>query len=160
MARRCVIDLSVDLPVPASAAYDLLADIQDVEPIPRRAAVRMVKEPAGATHCGTRWHESVRFLPGWWMHVESIATEVSEPHLLGMDFESWWWSGHLRYEIEDTPDGCRLHHRETLTPNRLLRPLTGVIERRLGGAIAQRLQDIRAVLLSRAPLPDVPQDGV
>ena len=142
-----VIDLCVEIPVPARAVYALLADIQDAEPIPRRAAVRMAKEPTGVTTIGTRWHEAVKFAPGLWMHVDSVVTDALEPHRLAMDFESIWWSGNLSYDIEATSSGNLLHHRELLRPTLILRPLTGLIERRLRVRIEERLHDIRDVLV-------------
>ena len=146
--RECVIDLCVEVPLPAGAVYDFLADIQDVEPIPHRALVRMSKDPPGPTTRGTRWHESVRFAPGLWMHVESVVTEAARPQALAMTFHSRWWSGDLRYGITGTSQGCVLRHREVLVPTLVLQPVTGVIERRLRVTIQERLHDIRDVLVS------------
>ena len=62
--RATTFNLSVEIRRPQSAVFALLSDIQDFEPIPRDAAFRMVKEPAGPTAVGTRWHEWVRLAPG------------------------------------------------------------------------------------------------
>jgi hypothetical protein len=56
-------DLSVRIRRPAPEVFPLLADIQDAEPLPRRATLRMVKDPSGPTAVGTRWHEAVRIAP-------------------------------------------------------------------------------------------------
>ncbi|HET8561265.1 MAG TPA: SRPBCC family protein [Marmoricola sp.] len=146
--RTGVIDVSVEIPLPAEVVWDFLADIQDAEPIPRRAVLRMVKEPPGPTVAGTRWHEAVRFVPGLWLHVESVVTQASRPSLLAMTFHSRWWSGDLRYEITDRSGGCLLRHRETVLPHLLLRPLTGWIEHRLRSRVLERLRDIHDVLLA------------
>ena len=42
-------DLSVRIRRPAPEVFALLADIQDAEPLPRRATLRMVKDPPGPT---------------------------------------------------------------------------------------------------------------
>lgn len=93
--------------------FALLADVQDAEPIPRSAAVRMAKEPNGPTTTGTRWHEWVRVMPGYWFHVESVVPHVHEPHQLSMDFYSRWLTGHLIYEIErrQTEASCTIARR-------------------------------------------------
>lgn len=41
----CTIDLAIGIRQPPEAVYALLADIQDAEPVPRRAVVRMIKDP-------------------------------------------------------------------------------------------------------------------
>ncbi|NKQ58851.1 hypothetical protein HFP15_39015 [Amycolatopsis sp. K13G38] len=145
MNQRVMIDLGMDIPLPATTVYAFLADIQNAEPIPRSAAVKMVKTPPGPTRVGTQWHESVRFAPGLWMHVLSAVTEAAEPHVLAMRFTSMWWSGELRYEITDSPTGCRLHHHETLTPRAPLRPFSRWIQSSLERKIEERLRDIRDV---------------
>jgi hypothetical protein len=72
---------------PRSAVFALLADIQQAEPLPRRAVVRMEKDPAGQTAVGTRLHEAVRLAPGCWFHIASIVTELEPPTRLSMDFK-------------------------------------------------------------------------
>jgi hypothetical protein len=96
--------------------FAFLADIQDAEPIPRQAVVRMVKEPAGPTAVGTRWHEQVRIAPGCWLGIASVVTQIAEPSRLGMDFRSRWFAGHLIYEIKAAPGGSLLRQEETLQP--------------------------------------------
>lgn len=144
------IDQAIGIARSAETVYAFLADIQETEPIPRRATVQMIKQPPGRTTLGTRWHERVRFAPGCWLRIESVVTEVDEPHRLGRDFSSRPWSGHLTYDIDDEPDGCVLHHRELVRLHALLRPLGPVIERRLRRKIDERLGDIEHVLASRA----------
>lgn len=75
------------------AVFAVLVDIQDFEPIPRDEVIRLVKEPAGATTIGTRWHEWVRLAPGCWLYVESVVSELEPPIRYGMDFRSRWLSG-------------------------------------------------------------------
>jgi hypothetical protein len=58
-------------------------------------------------------------LPGCWLRIEDIVTEMEPPARLGIDFATRSFGGHLTYEIETTQDGCVLHHRETLRPARL-----------------------------------------
>jgi hypothetical protein len=111
-SRRPTFDLSVAIRRPPPAVFTLLADIQDAEPIPRSAAVRMVKEPVGPTAVGTCWHEWVRVAPGCRLHTESVVSDVQEPYQLGMDFHSLWFTGHLTYDIEPAAEGSILHHRE------------------------------------------------
>ncbi len=139
-------DLSVAIRRPPPVVFALLADVQDAEPIPRSAAVRMVKEPTGRTTTGTRWHEWVRLVPGYWFHVESVVSHVQEPYELSMDFQSRWLTGHLAYEIEQAQDGSILHHRETVRVPAFLRGLTPFIERRLRLRIIERLADIKEIL--------------
>ena len=141
-------DLSVAIRRPPSAVFALLADIQNAEPIPRRAAVRMIKEPAGPTVVGTRWLEQVRLAPGCWLHVESIVSDMDDPIHLGMNFHSRWFTGHLAYDIEPAGGGSVLHHRETLRPRVLPRWSSPFIERRLRPHLVQRLHDIKGVLES------------
>jgi uncharacterized protein YndB with AHSA1/START domain len=145
-SSRPTFDLSVAIRRPPPVVFALLADVQDAEPIPRSAAVRMVKEPTGRTTAGTRWHEWVRVVPGYWFHVESLVSHVQEPNKLSMDFQSRWLSGHLTYDIEPTPDGSILRHRETVRPRAFLRWLWPFIERRLRLRIVERLADIKAIL--------------
>ena len=139
-------DLSVVIRRPPSTVFALLADIQDAEPIPRSAAVQMVKEPDGPTRIGTRWHESVRVSPHCWFHVESVVSDMHEPCRLAMDFHSRWLTGHLAYEIEPVAGGCILHHRETVRPRRPLGWLGPFIERSMRPRLVERLADIKAIL--------------
>jgi hypothetical protein len=139
-------DLSVAIRRPPPTVFALLADIQDAEPIPRSAAVRMVKEPSGPTTVGTRWHESIRVAPCCWMRVESVVSQIDVPYQLAMDFRSRWLSGHLTYDIEPAADGSILHHRETVRPRALLRWLSPFIERRMRPRLVERLADIKAIL--------------
>jgi uncharacterized protein YndB with AHSA1/START domain len=140
---RPTLDLSVMIRRSPSEVFALLADIQQAEPLPRRAVVRMEKDPAGPTMVGTRWHEAVRVAPGCWFRIESIVTELQPPTRLGMDFSTRWFGGHLTYEIEPTPDGCILHHREILRPRALLPWMPAIIAPRLQPHTAERLADIR-----------------
>jgi len=71
------IDLSIAVRSPPRAVFDLLAHIQDVEPIPRSAHIELRKDRAGPTRVGTRWHERVRPAPGFWLQVESVVTECA-----------------------------------------------------------------------------------
>ncbi|MGY1737534.1 SRPBCC family protein [Geodermatophilus sp. SYSU D00684] len=143
---HCRFDLSVAIGRRPADVYAFLADVQDAEPVPRRAAVRMVKDPPGPTRVGTVWHEAVRFAPGLWLHVDSVVTEVQPPHRLGMDARSLWFTAHLTYEIAPTEDGSVLRQREELVPRRLLRPFRRAIEQRLRPRLRQRLDDIKNVL--------------
>jgi hypothetical protein len=70
---------------PTVSVFTLLADIQNAEPIPRRATVQMIKEPMGPTIVGTLWHEWVRVAPGCWLHIESVVSDVEQPIHLGLD---------------------------------------------------------------------------
>jgi hypothetical protein len=106
----------------------------------------MVEEPAGPTTEGTVWHESVRLLPGLWLHVLSVVTEARPPHRLGMDFRSPWFTGHLTYEIEPAGSGSLLRQREELVPGWLLRPLGGFLSRQLRPRLLRRLDDVGRVL--------------
>lgn len=142
----CDFDLAIAVDRPPSAVYALLADVQDAEPIPRRATVRMVKDPAGPTAVGTRWHERVRLAPGWWLAIDSVVTHLEPPGLLGMDFGSRWFTGHLTYRIDGTADHSVLHQREILRPRLLMRPLAPFIDRRLRPQLSRRLEDIKQVL--------------
>jgi deazaflavin-dependent oxidoreductase (nitroreductase family) len=147
--RDCTLDLAIAIRRPPHDVYALLADIQDAEPIPRRAVVQMVKNPAGPTVAGTRWHERVRFAPGRWLHVDSEVTDADPPSRLGMDFHSRWFTGHLTYDIDGTADGIVLHHRETLRPRLLLRASAPFIQRHLEAHIQTRLEDIKRLLETR-----------
>lgn len=144
--RRPAFDLSVAIRRPPREVFALLADIQEAEPIPRDATVRMVKEPIGPTTVGTRWHEWVKVAPGFWLYVESIVSDVAEPYRLGMDFRSRWLTGHLTYDIEPTADGTVLHHRETVQTRALLRWLRPIVERGMRPRLMRRLADIKRIL--------------
>lgn len=139
-------DLAVAIGCPPAAVFALLADIQDFEPIPRSAMVRMVKEPTGPTAPGTRWHEQVRIAPGCWLHIENVVSETNAPSRLGIDFRSRLLTGHLTYVIEAAGEGSVLHHRETLHTHVLIRWLRPLIERRLRARSAERLTDIKTIL--------------
>lgn len=139
-------DLSVAIRRPPHVVFALLADIQDAEPIPRSATVRMVKDPAGPTTVGTRWHEWVKIAPFTWFHVESVVSAVEPPNRLAMDFHSMWLTGHLTYDIEPVAGGCVLHHRERVRPRALLRWLQPLVERGMRPQILRRLADIKAIL--------------
>lgn len=146
VAKVPTFDLQVAIARPATEVFTLLADVQDAEPIPRRAAVRMVKEPTGPTVVGTRWHEAVRVAPGLWLHIESVVTDVERPVTLGMDFRALWFTGHLEYDIEATDTGSTLHQRETLRMRLALRWLAPLVERELRRHLLVRLDDIRALV--------------
>ncbi|MDD7942989.1 SRPBCC family protein, partial [Actinomycetospora lutea] len=133
--------------------FAFLSEVQDSEPIPRRARVRMVKEPDGPTTVGTRWHEQVRLLPGCWLHVRSVVTEVEEPVRLGMDFSSCWFAGHTVYEMTPTTGGCVLRHREVIRPRPWMSVAVGLLGRSRRRHVAERLQDIKAVLETQRPTP-------
>ncbi|MFC5791409.1 hypothetical protein EDM22_07600 [Agromyces tardus] len=139
-------DLAVAIRRPPRAVFALLTDIQDAEPIPRDAVIRMVKDPPGPTVAGTRWHESVRIAPFSWFHVESVVTDVQPPHRLAMDFHSLWLTGHLAYEIEPVAGGCVLHHRETVRARVLRRWLQPLVERGMRPRLLRRLADIRSIV--------------
>jgi hypothetical protein len=132
-----------------SDVFAFLADVQDAEPIPGRAVVRMAKEPAGPAAVGTRWHEQVRIMPGCWLHIESVVTQIAAPSLLGMDFRSRWFTGHLTYEIEPEGGGSLLRQRETLHPYWPVRWLGEIIEPYLRRQLVRRLHDIRQILGTR-----------
>ncbi len=89
--------------------FALLADIQDHEPLPLDAQVKMTKHPSTATRVGTRWDERVKIAPGWWMSIESIVTDIRPPSVLGMDFHSAWLYGRLTYAITPSAGGAMLH---------------------------------------------------
>jgi uncharacterized protein YndB with AHSA1/START domain len=146
VVRGYEIDQSVVFPRPVERVYAFLADIQDAEPFPRRAQVTMRKEPAGMTRAGTRWHERVRLVPGFWLAIESTVVEADAPHRLVLDFTSRWWSGRLTYEMTPVADGSLLRHHERIEPRAPLRPFTPWIGRRLDGTIAERLADIKEQL--------------
>jgi hypothetical protein len=114
--KCCRFDLSVAIGRRPADVYAFLADVQDAEPLPRRAAVRMVKDPPGPTRVGTVWREAVRLVPGLWLHVDSVVTEAQPPHRLGMDARSPWFTGHLTYEVKPAEDGSVLRQREELVP--------------------------------------------
>lgn len=139
-------DLSVLIRRQPAEVFAFLADVQEAEPIPRRAGVRMEKHPPGVTAVGTRWDEWVHVAPGCWLHIVSRVTEVEAPGLLGMEFASRWFTGHLTYTLAAADDGCVLRQREVLRPRRYLRPWTRLIAARLGPRLVQRLADIRFVL--------------
>lgn len=139
-------DLSIEIRRPPATVYSLLADIQEVEPVPHRAAVRMVKDPTGPTSLGTRWHEAVRLAPGCWFHIESVVSELDPPHLLGMDFSSRWLAGHLTYLIEPSAEGSILRQQETVRSRALPRWLLPAVGRSMRPRLQQRLADIKQIL--------------
>ena len=136
-------DLSIPIARSPSTVWSLLADIQDLEPIPRASGVRMEKEPVGPTRVGTRWHEQVRMAPGVWMRIESTVTDARPPDALGMDFRTRWFTGHLDYAIEQTPSGSRLHQREVLTLRGPGPVRATWVDARLRPRLLDRLAEIR-----------------
>jgi hypothetical protein len=156
--HRWRFDLSIGIRRQPSDVFAFLADIQDAEPIPKRAAVRMVKEPSGPTARGTRWHEQVRIVPGLWLHVESVVTQIAAPSRLGMDFHSHWFAGHLTYQIQADPGGSLLRQEETLHPRGPMLWLEKLIEPYLRRQLLRRLHDIRQ-LLERARAASGPAPG-
>jgi deazaflavin-dependent oxidoreductase (nitroreductase family) len=154
--RRSAPDWHVDLSVPISSpppdVFSFLADVQDAEPIPHRAAVRMIKEPSGPTAVGTHWHEWVSIAPLWRLRIESVVTDIQAPARLGMDFSSRWFTGHLTYDIERADGGSLLRQRETL---RLRTPLgwsVRFVGRRLRPRLEERLRDIKLLIEARRVL--------
>lgn len=131
---------------PPAAAFALLADVQDYEPLPRRETIRMVKDPPGPTAVGTCWHERVRLAPGIWLRVENVVTDLAAPTRLGLDFTAPGFGGHLDYGVEPTDDGCVLHHREVLRPVPILSRLGPALARSRRPHVAERLADIRLLL--------------
>jgi hypothetical protein len=148
--RELNFDLAVAIRRAPQDVLAFLADIQDAEPVPRNAHVRMVKDPAGTTRVGTRWHEDVRLVPGWWMRVESVVTDVG-PRRLAMDFSSTWFTGRLTYEVEPGAGVSVLHQRETLVPRKHVGWLGPWMGRKLRPRLGHRLREIRRLL--EAPLP-------
>ncbi len=144
--HRWRFDLSVAIRRQPADVFAFLADVQDAEPIPRRAVVTMVKEPSGPTAPGTRWHERVRIAPGAWLHVESVVTDVLVPSRLGMDFYSHWFAGHLTYEILADANGSTLRQEETLQPRGPMVWFEKFIEPYLRRQLGRRLDDIRQLL--------------
>jgi len=139
-------DLSVVIRRPPAAVFALLADIQEHEPVPLDARVRMTKHPSTATRVGTRWDERVRIAPGWWMSIQSVVTDIRQPSLLGMDFSSVMLYGHLTYTINATPEGTTLQQRETVRLRWPLRWLATRVERRLRARLIRRLAELRDLL--------------
>lgn len=144
--HRWRFDLSIAIRRQPADVFAFLADVQDAEPIPRRAAVKMVKEPSGPTAVGTRWHERVRMAPGLWLHIESVVTKIAPPSWLGMDFHSNWFAGHLTYEIRAAAGGSVLCQHETLQPRGPMRWLEKIIEPYLRRQLVRRLRDIQYLL--------------
>ena len=144
--HRWRFDLSIAIRRQPAEVFAFLADIQDAEPIPRRAAVKMIKEPSGPTTIGTHWHERVRMAPGLWLHIESVVTEIAQPSRLGMDFHSNWFAGHLTYEIRADAGGSVLGQHETLQPHGPVLWLEKFIEPYLRRQLLRRLQDMRELL--------------
>ena len=142
--RPLTFDLSVAIGRPPAAVFTFLADVQEHS----SAGIRMTKIPPGPTAAGTRWHEQVRLVPGLWMPMDSVVTEIGEPAVLGMDFRSIWCTGHLTYTIEATPRGSILHQRETLLPRWPLRRLAAWVDTRLRPRLLTRLAEIQAQLES------------
>lgn len=103
----------------------------------------MSKTPSGPTRAGTLWHEQVRLAPGLWMRIKSTATEATPPRRLGMDSASAWFTGHLDYEVEDSPSGSLLHQRETLRMRHPLRGLGPRMDPPLRSRLLERLADMR-----------------
>jgi len=151
--HRWRFDLSIAIRRQPADVFAFLADIQDAEPIPRRAAVKMVKKPSGPTAVGTRWHERVRMAPALWLHIESVVTEIAQPSRLGMDFHSHWFAGHLTYEIQAEAGGSVLCQHETLQPRGPVRWLEKFIEPYLRRQLVRRLRDIQH-LLERETTPE------
>ena len=151
--HRWRFDLSIAIRRQPADVFAFLADIQDAEPIPRRAAVKMVKKPSGPTAVGTRWHERVRMAPALWLHIESVVTEIAQPSRLGMDFHSHWFAGHLTYEIQAEAGGSVLCQHETLQPRGPVRWLERFIEPYLRRQLVRRLRDIQ-LLLERGTTPE------
>lgn len=147
---RLVFDLSVPVRRSAQDVYAMLADIQDLEPIPRAAGVKMTKTPVGPTDVGTRWHEQVRMAPGLWMRIESSVTAAEPPALLGMDFSSLWFTGHLDYRIEPTSEGCVLRQQERLALRGPLSVGRGPVDARMRAQVLDRLAEVREVAEARA----------
>ena len=106
----------------------------------------MAKQPSGPTARGTRWHEQVRIAPGLWLRIDSIVTQIEKPCLLGMDFHSHWFAGHLTYEIQAEAGGSVLRQHETLRPRGPMLWLEKIIEPYLRRQLVRRLQDIRHLL--------------
>jgi hypothetical protein len=142
--RPLAFDLSVAIGCPPAAVFAFLADVQEHT----SAGVRMTKIPPGPTAAGTRWQEHVKLMPGWWMRVDSLVTEIGQPAVLGMDFRSIWCTGHLTYAIEAAPAGSILHQRETLLPRWPLRPLAAWVDAGLRPRLLTRLAEIQALLES------------
>lgn len=151
--RRSAPDWHVELSVPISRpppeVFSFLADVQDAEPIPRRATVRMIKEPAGPTVVGTRWHEWVSIAPLCRLRTESVVTDARAPARLGMDFSSRWFTGHLTYDIDRADGGSILRQRETLRMRAPLRWSGQAVGRRLRPRLEERLRDITLLLEAR-----------
>jgi hypothetical protein len=80
--------------------FAVLADIQNFEPLPIDAQVKMTKHPASPTRVGTRWVEKVRVFAGWWLSTQSVVADIEEPETIGMDFSSRWFDGHLTYALD------------------------------------------------------------
>jgi hypothetical protein len=143
-------DLSVEIQCPPAAVFAILADIQDHEPVPLDARVKMTKHPSTATRVGTRWDEKVKIVRGWWMSVESIVTDMRPPSVLGMDFYSALLYGHLTYAITPSTGGAMLHQRETVHLRWPLRRFSTRVERRLRTQLGRRLADLRGLLEASA----------
>lgn len=143
------VDLSVPISRPPSEVFSFLADVQDAEPIPRRATVRMIKEPSGPTAVGTRWHEWVSIAPLCRLRIESVVTEIRAPARLGLDFSSRWFTGHLIYDIDRVDGGSMLRQQERLRMRTPLRWSGQFVGRRLRPRLEERLRDIRLLLEAR-----------
>lgn len=139
-------DLSVEIERPPAAVFALLADVQDHEPIPLDARVKMTKHPSTATRVGTRWDERVKIAPGWWMSIQSVVTDIRPPNVLGMDFHGAWLYGHLAYTITPSPEGTTLHQRETVHLRWPLRWFSTRVESHLSAQLSRRLADLRDTL--------------
>jgi uncharacterized protein YndB with AHSA1/START domain len=139
-------DLSVDIQRAPPAVFALLVDIQNHEPIPLDARVKMTKHPSTATRVGTRWDERVKIAPGLWMSIKSIVTDIQPPKLLGMDFHSAWLYGHLAYTIAPSTEGTTLHQRETVHLRWPLRWFSTRVASRLRAQLSRRLADLRDLL--------------
>ena len=139
-------DLSVEIRRSPAAVFALLADIQDYEPVPFDAHVKMTKHPSAVTRVGTRWDEKVKIAPGWWMSIESVVTDFRPPGVLAMDFHGAWLCGHLAYSITPSPDGTTLHQHETVYLRWPFGWVSTRVERRLRAQLGRRLAELRDLL--------------
>ena len=145
-------DYSVTIRRPPSAVFAMLADIQDWGREERAALVPVMdKVTPGETGVGTRWHEVIQLAPHLTMTVWSEVVAIEPGRLLDERFWAWWMRGRLEYTMTPAEGGTVLRQRERLEPRGPFRLVEHLIERQLGPAIENRLQDIGRMLEAAAP---------
>lgn len=141
-------DLSIDIDRPPADCFAFLRDKDKLQQEPGSPVLVLDQTTDGPAGVGTRYREVVQMLPFMRGEILSEITRFEPPRFLEEDFTGPGMRGHLAYEFVPRNGGTTLIQRHTLQMRGLMKLFAGVVRRKFGAKIAERLEGVKGALES------------